>query len=1205
MCIILIAAGSALFWFDTGSWLVKPLAQGAARFFLYPMTLEIDDVKGSLHNGYSIEGLKLLSGDEDYFTLDFARVSPDWDSVIDGMHGLPFVKDIAVRGVKSDLNKLLAVADHAAKLAGDKPNKDKDSGPLDITVKPFRVMIEDVNITSPYANLAVDELSLSEAGRLILDAKVISLDKTLPIKANILADINKLEIAKSDLVIGRGTGKLVAALNPINAKLFLTALSLEELMSFAPIERKDFKASGRIDGKFFVQDINNALTASGVLSMPRANVMDIPLSFRLPFKWDGTENLSLEGASLKTQVASLRLNLSANVSSLKIKADGEANNISLNEIGRLFAPEAKLKGEGGNIKFDVDTLINDDVLANTRADIEARIPSISAAGINILQALEAKAKLAPRTAPKIALNGKIFGGKLFARGEVDSDMKPSAVVSIVNLDVPTLLRTFPDAARAVKNANGKITTRTVIPSNLNIKTNIKSSKLGAYGMAVTNLLADIVYDFNHSKAELEDLTLNMGKGLLRASGNVNLKSSMFEVNAHTENFDPKAIPELKDLTGAFNIKAGASGKYTDTKTIKANAEIKATNAGYSGIRLGNLDLPLHFANNVLTIPNARGSLPGGTLTFGGTVNINNAANPTLDLHASTQAQGVNIAEVLKTFSLQDKSMPITGKVRGSVNVKGALNTATVNANLNVDNFKAGKVVNMPSATLEASGNMNRVIVRKLSAKINNANINGSGSVSINPRNFMKSSLNVNANVRNLELKSLLAQFMEKPPVTGELRGNITVNGTFAQPVAQLKLSEPLYYGILRIDDIALKLRAPEENHYVINAKLRAKNFKPEVDIDVIQRNNSYVYDIKTKPLDLDNAIEVQTPSMTGIVKGSATVKVNGSVKSDFSSFSPVNINVSSPLVKVIDKVSINKISLPIVYNISSGKLIMKKGTAVINDGDINSGFELDTKKNSWNGKVNVAHLNFGKLAQPFLPEGELIGTVDADITAKGTLGTMPTSFANGKFSTSPGYIHKMAVINRVSPTKKVTFEKISGSFFWNGRDLFLNPGTGARADKNEPLYRYVAINGAMGIPGKGLNLNFDGRFDLKILDRFLGAMKGVFQYMTGGLTGTTNFLRDAAGRMLGVKRRDFQNVSFRLANSWNNLQFLDLKVTKPIEDFLPINLLNKNEETQRSEQKFKLQLKFPVGPGNHDPEDDSPADQFKQQLIDNLFDMGL
>ena len=360
------------------------------------------------------------------------------------------------------------------------------------------------------------------------------------------------------------------------------------------------------------------------------------------------------------------------------------------------------------------------------------------------------------------------------------------------------------------------------------------------------------------------------------------------------------------------------------------------------------------------------------------------------------------------------------------------------------------------------------------------------------------------------------------------------------------------------------------------------------------------YDIRTKPLDLNKAIEVQTPSMAGIVAGSATVNVNGSING--SSLSPVNINVKSNRVKVIDKVNIEKISLPVVFNVANNKITMKNGSAIINNGNITSNFDADLTKNSWNAKANVAHLDFGKLAQPFMPEGELVGEVDADITAKGTFGTMPTSFANGKFATTPGYIHKMDIINRVSPAKKITFEKISGSFFWNGRDLFLNPGTGARADAKEPLYRYVSLNGPLGIPGKGLRLNFDGRFDLKMLDRLLGAMKGVFQYMTGGLTGSTNFLRDAAGRMLGVKRRDFQNVSFTLANSWDNLQFLDLKVTKPIEEFLPINMLNKNEEAQREEQKFKLQLKFPVGKGEHNPEDDSTEDQLKQQLIDNLFD---
>ena len=100
-------------------------------------------------------------------------------------------------------------------------------------------------------------------------------------------------------------------------------------------------------------------------------------------------------------------------------------------------------------------------------------------------------------------------------------------------------------------------------------------------------------------------------------------------------------------------------------------------------------------------------------------------------------------------------------------------------------------------------------------------------------------------------------------------------------------------------------------------------------------------------------------------------------------------------------------------------------------------------------------------------------------------------------------------------------------------------------------------------------------------------------------------MRDAAGRVLGIKKRDYQNVTFTLANSWDNLQLLDLKITKPIEDFLPVNLLNKTEEQQKQDTKFQLQLKFPTGPGSDNPEDDSPADQFKQQLIDNLFNIGM
>ena len=232
-----------------------------------------------------------------------------------------------------------------------------------------------------------------------------------------------------------------------------------------------------------------------------------------------------------------------------------------------------------------------------------------------------------------------------------------------------------------------------------------------------------------------------------------------------------------------------------------------------------------------------------------------------------------------------------------------------------------------------------------------------------------------------------------------------------------------------------------------------------------------------------------------------------------------------------------------------------------------------------------------------------MGSADANIEMKGSFGLFPTSFASGNLTTSRGYLHKMSMLNRVTPTKRISFENIRSTFFWNGTDLFLNPGTQVTAGPDEPLYRYFSVNGSMGIPGKGLL--FQGRFDLKILDQFLGAMKGVFQYMTNTLVsgGTAGFLRDAAGKMLGIKKRDYQDVSFTLANSWQELRLLDLKTTKSLQDYLPVERLNK-EDQQKDDRQFKLHLKFPTGPGSHDPEDASTSDQFKEQLIDNLFNIG-
>ena len=1434
--LITIAAGAALFWFDTGSWLAKPLIERGGGFFLHPMKIELGNVSGSLRNGYTLDGLRIISGDETLAVLNHASVSPDWDLVLSGLDGIPFIKSLNVHGLSTDLDGVMKIASVFPPSSEDKP--EPVAQPFDLKLNPANISVRDIHFGSPFADLRLDAMTLDEAGKFLLDAQISSRDNVLPLTANADLNLPSAEIISSDIRIGtKGTAKLLGKIQPLDAKIFLTALQLDD---FTRLISPDMKASGRIDAKIRAKDDEGAIQAYGVVSMPRAEVMNIPLNFRLPFTWNGRNIFTLDDATLNTKAAGATLTVRGDIERMKFTAKGEGRNISLTEIGTMFAPDMNLRGEGGYVKFDADTEYSDDITAmlfqRTRADVKADIPSVSAMGISAAENLTANISLKPGTVPHISVGGKTFGGKIFARGGAVTDsqgtVKPEGLVmSIVNLDLPSLVRAIPQLSGIIENPQGKITARAAISDTLNVNAKITSDRVGAYGVVLTGLNADADYDITGGTAALHDFTANLGRGRITARGNADINTGTFSAKADANNIEPRIIPMLRDVAGSYSLKADASGNFTDLKTIKAQALLTARNAGYSdvkkgnadipismaggvvkvsdasirfpgssaslkaeadiitgrftanadaknldlrfipqmkqvkgtysltadasgnfydtktitagalltahnagytGINIGNAEVPVTFRNNILTVSNARAtlpngsaslnasanlndstfradanvqnlelksipglqditgryslradasgkftdinaitanasisarnagfqgmrlgdadipvslrggvlnisganaSLPGGNVSAKGTVNLRNTNNPALDITASTQ--GINIAQLLTALKLQDKSMPLSGRVRGSAGIKGGLNTAALTANITAENIKAGDIASvgsatlragtnmklsnvnaklsaknikaaefadMPSLTVEADGNMKRVNIRNIDAEINGASVKGAGNISPNMNNIMASAVNIDTTVRHLDLKALLKKFMQKAPVEGVIDARAGVTGTLAQPTAHLQLTRPVFYQKSEIHDIALSVKSPAANHFVMTAKARINNFKPESDIDIQIKPDGIYYTLDTKPLDIDSAVETQMPDMAGMVKGSIVAHVHGSTKPS----DPIVINARSNEITIMDKITVSNINLPVKYLTDKNRIQMTTGRATLSGGVVRAGFEVDMKDTAteWRSDVKASNVDFGKLTKPFMPEGELVGNVSGQVTMKGTSTKyIALSFADGKFSTGPGCIQKVKMLESITPTGKITFEKINGSFFWDGKDLFLNPGTGARAGFDEPLYRYFMINGATGLPGKGLKLMCDGRFDLKLLDQLLGAMKGVFQYMTGSLA--KNVLRDAASRVMGVKRRDFQNVSFTIANSWDAPQLRDIKVTKPIEDFLPIDILNKDEEKQKETAQFKMRFKLPVGEGAPSAEDESPGDQFKQQLIDNLFNIGL
>ena len=1403
ICVITVAAGAALFWFDTGSWLVKPLAEKAGSFFLHPAEIQLDGVEGSLRNGYTLEGLRVISGDKTLAVITHASVSPDWDLILSGLDGIPFIKSLNVHGVSTDLDNVMKIASLFPASSEDKPQP--VTSPFQLNLNPSNISVSDVHFGTPYANLELAALTLNEAGKFLLDAEIISRDNVLPLKADASLSLSPLEVMNSDMRIGsKGTGKFTGTIQPLDAQLFLTALQLED---FTRLVSPDMNASGRIDARISAKanGDDGSIAASGVLSMPRAEVMSIPLNFRLPFTWNGTNIFTLDNAAFSTKAGGLSLSVSGDIDRMKFAAKGEGKNISLTEIGTLFAPEVKLAGGNSNVKFDIDTEYSDDIIAmlfqRTRASIAAEVPSVSAMGIRTAENLTANVKLTPGQPPKIAMGGKAFGGKIFARGEAAEDsqgniLPHSVIMSIVGLDLPSLIGTFPELARTIGRTSGKITARVKVSDALKVTANITSDKLSAYGVTLTGLNAEANYDVQNSTAELEDFSANMGRGKisaraganlitgnftasanadninpggipqlkgvsgayslkadasgsfhnpssikaealltarnagygkitkgnmdvplmfsgglvrvqdasirfpgssakLNASANINdgrfslnadaenldlrfipqlkdlkgkysltadasgnfndtktitaaalltaqnagyagyrignaeipvafrnniltvsnaraelpdghatlnasanLNDSTFQANADVQNLELGFIPELKDISGQYSVKADASGKFTDVNAISANASLSARNAGFQGMSFGNADIPLSFRNGVLTVNGARASLPGGNVSAKGTVNIKNITRPVLDVTASTG--GIDISELLDGLNI--KNVPAEGNVKGTVSARGRADNPSVSVRAEASGIKAVNMVDMPSAELAADGNMKRIDIKKLKASVNGAEISGSGNFTPRMNNIMASGINIDAEVKELDLKELLKNFMKQAPVEGVIDAKAGVTGTLSQPTASLQLTKPVLYQKLEIHDIGVKVKSPEPEHFLINTKARISNFKPESDIDIKIRNDGIYYIVDTKPLDIDSAIEAQMPDMAGIAKGYAVVHVQGSTRPN----APVIINARSDGITVLDKIKIQNISLPVTYHTSRNKVEMTNGRAKLSGGEIKSAFTADigTKMSEWNGNITVSRLDFGKLATPFMPEGELVGSADAYIAMKGSSAMgMNLSFADGRFRTGPGCIQKLHSLESITPTGKITFKEISGSFFWNGQDLFFNPGTGARAGFDEPLYRYFTVNGSAGVPGKGMRLLFDGRFDMKILDRLLGAMKGVFQYMTGDVA--RNVLRDAASRVMGFQGKDFQNVSFTVANSWKDPQIKDLKVTKPIEDFLPIDLLNRDEEKQKDSTQFKMSFKLPVGEGAPSAEDESTSDQLKRQLIDNLFNIGM
>ncbi len=1170
--LVLTAAAAGLVWLPTGSWLVLPLARHLGGSGV--PSLRLEDVQGSLYGGYSLTGVEVVSGDAVLLSLHRLAVRPDWPSVL---NGVPWLEFLEAEGLSGDLQSLQSLAERFG-------GGESSSEPLRLL--PMRVSVRDATVASPQGPLHLASLELSEQGHLALRSTLAG----LPLDVDALVGFSPLSVFSGDLRLGEGKGSFKGRLAaPFDFRGDLAALPLKSVLPFVP--GAPLRGSGRVDGRFTLTGPAEAPELRGVIALTRGVVMDVPVDLRVPWSWSGGV-FAVQDAKLRSLSAEMALALSADLSgeAWRLSARGSAKDVSVGNIGRILAPQARLAGERGRLRFDLTA----DAAGTVAGELSVSLPEVAAAGKRVVRNLNADIRLVPGEAPQIVCDGEVFGGRVLGKGEVvrkDGALRPEMVFTATDVDTALMTAALPALSAAAPS--GKLALTVWVDGALEASSTLSSSKLTVGGVTVQDLRASARYI--GGQAILERLDGRIGKAPLFLSGVADVRRSTLAFEGSVQGLDPRSVPQIATrIKGTCDVRAFVGGTFSDPRVT---VRVSGKDNRVAGVPLRNLGLSVTYSDDRITLPETVLPLPGGTLTLRGTVALPGGSEPRLDL--SGKLTSLSLAPLAKALGLRQ---PLKGEVRGSFKVSGPLGTAAVSASLHGSGIRAAGV-SIPKFELDARGTAREVRVDRLSATVGEGTVEGRGVVSLSAGNPMHSKTDVKLAVKGLEVRPILSPFVPDVPVGGILNGSLTLQGSPAKPSVTLRVDSPLTIRETIVDRMALSVQGRGKDRFALHASGQLGDFRLAAKGDVRREGNGWRYAMTTEPLDLDRMLSAKSPSMRGKLAGQVTVKLTGSTHSGKKGdLRPVAMHLSIPKLSA-SGLTVTDIFLPL--QVAGGRAQLTGGRAMLYKGAVRANAEVFLADSKWQGTVSVRGLDMGEMARPFLPQGELVGSADANVRLKGNFGTLMMVFANGDFSTGKGYLHKMKVIDAVSPIKRITFETIRGTFFWDGSDLRLNPGTQATAGPRDPLYRYFSVSGPLGIPGEGLKLICKGRFDVQMLDKVLGALKGVFQYFTGGLSGGgSGLIKGAVGKLLGIEKRDFQDVSFVLAGSWSAPQLLNLRIDKPIQNYLPLDKLNKTEEQKAEDKKFRLNLKIPTGPGAKDRENRT-EDQLKEQMLDNLFNIGV
>jgi hypothetical protein len=272
--------------------------------------------------------------------------------------------------------------------------------------------------------------------------------------------------------------------------------------------------------------------------------------------------------------------------------------------------------------------------------------------------------------------------------------------------------------------------------------------------------------------------------------------------------------------------------------------------------------------------------------------------------------------------------------------------------------------------------------------------------------------------------------------------------------------------------------------------------------------------------------------------------------------------------------------------INQGFVLIEDSSAKGYGGVLKAQIAKDLTLSNWGGRLEVLSADFASFIRDIMPNagGTITGSADLILRIEGDSARTSLQDGGGSFEVRNGEISGFPgteAVSNIIGGRPLRFSSAYFSFSIDGKTLYILPGSRVSSPSEDPAFKYVMVDGNVGIEEKRIDLSCIGNVNVRALNSFIGGLQSLVNAaMDDAGNRDALFHNFLGGALSGFSRNEFRDVSLIVRGTPDNLSFSNIEIAQPLTYDTRPEILNQTANTRESgENHFRLKVEIPVGPG--------------------------